>query len=281
MYRLGLIGYPITHSLSPWIHQTFLNSANLSGGYDIFEIHPEQSFSAALTKLKEQNVQGFNVTIPYKQKIIDYLDDIDEEAKVIGAVNTVLLRDGKWIGYNTDGSGYIRALRHDYPELFSEHIHDQKVLLLGAGGAARGLYYALMSAGFAHIDLANRTIASATEIAKLKKDDIETNILSLAEAEQQLATYDLIIQTTSVGMNPHVDETIIPIQQLKEGVIVSDIVYQPIETKFLQQAKGLGAKIHYGHTMLLYQAQYAFEIWTGKKIDVADMVQDLELKLKG
>lgn len=281
MYNLGLIGYPIKHSLSPWIHEGFFLRANLTGQYSIFEINPDQSFAEEVNKLKDQNIHGFNVTVPYKQMIIKFLDEIDSEAEKMGAVNTVCNENGKWIGYNTDGNGYLRALKHKFPTIFNDKMETKRVLIFGAGGAARGIYYAMMSKGFKHIDLANRTVASAQKILELKNKYTNSSILSLTEAEDKIDTYDMIIQTTSVGMNPEADQSIIEIERLKQGAIVSDIVYQPIETKFLKDAKSLGAHIHYGHSMLLYQAQSAFEKWTGKRLVINDMEKELEQKLKG
>lgn len=279
MYDLRLIGYPITHSLSPWIHKNFLKRADLKGTYKIHEITPSQSFSEEIEKMKSEGVNGFNVTIPYKEKIIPYVDELDDEAKKMGAVNTVTYKNGKWLGYNTDGRGYVRALYQSYPKV--QQKKHEKVLLLGAGGAARGIYYALLKDGFHQIDIANRTLKSAHDIQALKGRDVKSTILSLEQAEVNLREYMLIIQTTSVGMQPNDDQSIISLSNVQEGAIVSDIVYQPLETKFLQEAKKHGANIHYGHSMLLYQAQYAFEIWTGRLFDISDMDQKMMQKLKG
>lgn len=279
MYQLGLIGYPIKHSLSPWIHEHFLKKTNLSGSYDIIEISLEENFSERIQQLRDQQIDGFNITVPYKQTIIPYLDELDANAKRIGAVNTVVLKDGKWIGYNTDGIGYVRSLEEAYPELFTNK--SSRVLLLGAGGAARGIYDALTTSGFTYVDLANRTLSSAEEIAELKLPHTKTKTFTLQEAEARLAEYDVIIQTTSVGMKPHIDKMVISLNHLKPETIVSDIVYQPLETTFLKTAQAKGAKIHYGHTMLLYQAQYAFEIWTNQQVEVGDMDEQLKSILEG
>lgn len=279
MYQLGLIGYPIKHSLSPWIHEHFLKKTNLSGSYDIIEISLEENFSERIQQLRDQQIDGFNITVPYKQTIIPFLDELDANAKRIGAVNTVVLKDGKWIGYNTDGIGYVRSLEEAYPELFTNK--SSRVLLLGAGGAARGIYDALTTSGFTYVDLANRTLSSAEEIAELKLPHTKTKTFTLQEAEARLAEYDVIIQTTSVGMKPHIDKMVISLNHLKPETIVSDIVYQPLETTFLKTAQAKGAKIHYGHTMLLYQAQYAFEIWTNQQVEVGDMDEQLKSILEG
>lgn len=278
-YHLGLIGYPIKHSLSPWIHQQFLNQTGLKGTYDLFEFQPDQDFSNDLDQLKEKNIHGFNVTVPYKEKIIHHLDALDHNAKAMGAVNTVYNRNGEWIGYNTDGIGYVRSLLNKFPQL--EREKEKRILLIGAGGAARGIYYALMIFGFSSIDIANRTLQSARNIAHLRLNHVDTNVISLQKAETDLYEYDIIIQTTSVGMKPNIDHTIIHLSKVKTGCIVSDIVYQPIKTKFLTEAEKLGASIHFGHTMLLYQAQAAFEIWTFKKAKINNLDQKLERKLRG
>lgn len=279
-YQLGLIGYPIQHSLSPWIHGEFLDKANLQGNYKIMEIDINDSFTEKIEQIKNEGIMGFNVTVPYKQTIISFLDELDDTAKQIGAVNTVVHQEGKWIGYNTDGIGYVRALEHAYPELF-QNKSKKKVLILGAGGAARGIYHAVLTSGYMQIDIANRTKESAEKIALLNKNKAKTSILTLVEAEQRLANYDLIIQTTSVGMKPNTDQTIISLENVNPAAVVSDIVYQPIKTSFLQEAEQRGASIHFGHTMLLYQAQFAFEIWTKENVSTDQMDEELKKILEG
>ena len=275
--QFGLVGYPVGHSLSPWIHQQFLESTGTSGEYRLYETEPEQ-FGERMKQFRESEIDGFNVTVPFKQKIIRYLDEIDADARKTGAVNTVVCRNGTWIGYNTDGTGYLRSLRDAYPSLFQPAIN---ILIIGAGGAARAIYRALASAGFLHIDLANRTKAKAEGLLSLKEEKMETTTLSVTEAENQLEKYDLIIQTTSVGMKPDSERQILSLERLKESAVVSDIVYQPIQTQLLRQAEQKGGQIHYGHAMLLYQAQYAFEIWTGKTVPLNDSLIKLEERLRG
>ncbi len=224
-------------------------------------------------------LDGFNITVPYKERIIPYLDEVDELAAEMGAVNTVVNRNGKWIGYNTDGTGYLRALTGKFP--FLKEKKDSRILLLGAGGAARGIYYVLVQAGYTRIDIANRTEKSAANIASLRTGKTYTNVLSLSEAADNLAVYDVIIQTTSVGMNPDHKSCIIETDLLSPSAIVSDIVYQPLETELLKQAEAKGASVHFGHTMLLHQAQYAFEIWTDMKVPLDGMDHQLQNILEG
>lgn len=274
-FQLGLIGYPIKHSLSPWIHETFLDKTNLKGTYSIIEIE-ERSFAEEIEKLKKRDIDGFNVTVPYKEKIIPFLDEIDPQASAIGAVNTVQNKDGKWIGYNTDGIGYMRSLISKYPELKKDK--NIAILLLGAGGAAKGILHALVENGYTNITIANRSLDRASELAKANG---QIEILPLNDAEANLAAYSLIIQTTSVGMKPNADRSIISLANVRKGAIVSDIVYQPLVTNFLKEASFHGARIHFGHTMLLYQAQYAFEIWTGIKPEIGTMDDELKTILEG
>lgn len=279
MYQFKLVGFPIQQSLSPWIHSNLLNLSGLEGDYQLYEIHPDEDFVEKVNLLREANVNGFNVTVPYKQRIIPLLDELDEVAKEMGAVNTVVLRDGKWIGYNTDGGGYVRSLEHAFPEFFTDI--NKKVLLIGAGGAARAIYYALINRGVTQVDIANRTIEKAKEIANLNQTTCKTTVYSIGEIQDILDQYHLIIQTTSVGMESITLEPIVEINKLMPNAIVSDIVYQPLKTKFLEAAEKHGARLLYGHTMLLFQAQYSFEIWTDKLVDVTELEQALNKNLKG
>ncbi|MFD2630897.1 shikimate dehydrogenase [Oceanobacillus kapialis] len=277
-YRLGLIGYPVEHSLSPWIHESFMKQIAVKGSYTKYEIPLSDDFSKRIANIKKEGLQGFNVTVPYKQRIIPFLDKIDSIAGEIGAVNTVSFEDGLWVGYNTDGFGYLRSLEMEFPALMENTAI--RILLVGAGGACRGIYHTFANAGFRNVDIANRTIEKAEDITK-KHEKLNTKVFTLEEAAERTDQYDLIIQTSSVGMKPGIEEKIIQLDRLKKGAIVSDIVYQPIKTAFLKQAKESGAAIHFGHTMLLYQAQYAFEIWTGKRVPIDDMDKKLKLLLEG
>lgn len=273
VYQFGLIGYPIKHSLSPWIHKQFLTRSGLTGDYSIIEIDPNSNISESITALRKMELDGFNITVPYKQTIIDYLDDLDESALQIGAVNTVLCKNNRWIGYNTDGIGYVRSLERKYPEIMNRKT--DSVLILGAGGACKGIYHGLLANGYRHITLANRTKQKAEAIANAE------NVITLEEAQQNITKFGIIIQTTSVGMKPHQADAVIDLYGINRDTIVSDIVYQPLMTTFLNQAKQLGAKVHLGHTMLLYQAQYAFEIWTNEQSDMTGLDQQLQMQLEG
>jgi|SRR5690625_28338 len=275
-FSFGLIGYPIQHSLSPWIHEQFLERTNANGTYTIYEIHPDESFSQEMEKLRQLKLDGFNVTVPYKEKIIPYLDEIDAYAEKIGAVNTVLCKDDKWIGYNTDGLGFVRALESKYPIITKDK--EKEILIIGAGGAAKGIYHALMEHGYANITIANRTL----EKAEMLTNPYElSKAITIDQAANNLMSYDIIIHTTSVGMKPNIHDVILSFDKLKPDAIVSDIVYQPLVTKLLKNAKDVGANIHFGHTMLLYQALYAYEIWTGLKPNMKQLDEALQNVLEG
>ncbi|MGN8645575.1 shikimate dehydrogenase [Gracilibacillus sp. HCP3S3_G5_1] len=276
-YHLGLIGHPISHSLSPWIHQQFLDLAELDGEYKLYE-GDREALPKVLRHLKESEIDGFNVTVPYKQVMVDYMDEVDDDAATLHAVNTVVNINGKWKGYSTDGEGYVRSLKERYPNLLNRNT---SVLLLGAGGAARGICRALSGQGIDTIDIANRSIEKAEELLSVRLGEVKSTVLTYQQAEEQLAKYDVIVQTTSVGMKPNAGDQIIRLDNIRQDTVVSDIVYQPIMTKLLRDASERGASIHHGHAMLLYQAQLAFEIWTGKKLDVAHLVNKLENKLRG
>jgi shikimate dehydrogenase len=276
--RLGLIGYPAKHSLSPWIHERFLQQSNVKGSYTIEEIRPEY-FDSKITRVIREHFDGFNVTLPYKQKIIPYLDELDDNAAKIGAVNTVVNVDGRLIGYNTDGTGYVRSLEESFPEILKKKT--SRILVIGAGGAARGIYVALNQSGFVAIDIANRTRENAVAIANSGNKSVKTEVLSLKQAQENIQDYEIIIQTTNIGMIPNAEDTPFKLPQLHKHVIVSDIIYRPIWTKFLKEADEKGASILHGHLMLLYQAQYAFEIWTGSRPKLGEMNKQLKQILKG
>ena len=269
MMELGLIGYPVQHSKSPWMHKNFLVQIGSTGSYQLIEIEPDQ-FVAEINRLKTSQLTGFNVTIPYKEKIIPFLDWISPEAEVIGAVNTVVCQNQKWYGHNTDGLGLITALKVKFPDLFSG---GKSTLLLGAGGATRGIYHALLQENFSEIAIANRTVSRAEELLKLNQTNISGRALSFIDAEKELDKFDLIIQATSVGMSPDNDSQVINLTNLKHDAVVSDIVYQPFWTALLKDAKKRGGRIHHGHEMLIYQGKLAFERWSQKSVDASPLLE--------
>lgn len=273
---LGLVGNPIQHSRSPWIHHYFLKQVSIDGGYHLFQLN-EDEFEQGMKALKLLKIDGFNVTVPYKEKVIPFLNELTPIAERVGAVNTVIHRDGKWIGHNTDGEGFLESLWQSY----SQVTKDSKVLLLGAGGAARGIYGALIHHHFSKVDIANRSVGKIESLVEMKNKSTETELLTLGEAEEKVGEYDVIIQTTSVGMGKDSKDQIISLKNVNQNSVVCDIVYQPLETAFLKEAKFHGAHILTGHGMLIHQAALAFEQWTGKKVDATPLTKELESILRG
>lgn len=276
-YFFGLVGYPAAHSRSPWIHSQFLQQQQKQGIYRVFETQPND-LAYTLEAMRTLEVDGFNVTVPYKESILSFLDEVDPYAKMIGAVNTVHLENGKWIGYNTDGKGFIRSFKEAYPK---HSFPEMKVLCIGAGGAAKGIYRALVEENTACVDIANRSQQRAEEMLRLNSNSTQTSILSIQDAEENLSEYDMIIQTTSVGMTPNEQQSILSLNQVKQEAVVCDIVYRPMETAFLKEAKKHGAHVLYGHGMLLYQAALSYEIWTSSVLKADLLLDKFEQQLKG
>ncbi|MBO1626462.1 shikimate dehydrogenase [Bacillus arachidis] len=272
----GVIGNPIGHSLSPLMHNDAFEHLSIDAHYHAFLVE-EETLGEAVKGLKALGVSGFNVTTPHKVSIMKYLDEIDPLAMQIGAVNTVVHRDGKLIGYNTDGIGYVRSLQ----SISKEPLYQKRILLLGAGGACRGIYFSLVDAGVKEIDIANRTIEKAEQLIAGCKEGILSHALSLEQATEKQNNYDIIIHTTTIGMHPHVQNTPLQIQSLKPGTIVSDIIYNPFETKLLQEAKAKGAIVQNGIDMFVYQGALAFEMWTGRMPNIERMKQLVMRKLGG
>ncbi|MDQ0216721.1 shikimate dehydrogenase [Oikeobacillus pervagus] len=272
----GVIGDPIAHSMSPAMHNAAFKEAGIDAYYHPFHVKPED-LEEAVKGMKAIGVQGFNVTIPHKTSIIPLLDSIDPLAEAIGAVNTVVRVENRWVGFNTDGEGYVRALK----EQCKEYLQNEPILIIGAGGAARGIYCTLAAHKVKQIDLCNRTVEKAQKLANDCPYETVTNVMNLQEAEKRLKDYSIIIQTTSIGMSPKTDESPLKIDELQPNTIVSDIVYNPIQTKFLLKAKQQGAIIQNGMKMFVYQGALAFEKWTGIFPDTHKMEQLVYQQLGG
>lgn len=262
--KLAVIGYPIHHSLSPLMHQVELDALGIQGNYTRVEIHPDY-FRAKITEMLNSDINGFNVTLPFKEKIIPFLDDVAPAARVIGAVNTVVKENGKWIGYNTDGEGYVQGLLYDFPSI---DFPQSKVLIIGAGGAARGIIYSLLQAGVQKnsLDIMNRSLENAERLCR-EFSLPEENAYSLKD--ECTLQYDIVIQTSSVGLK--LEETPIRAFRISKEAIVSDIIYNPAKTAFLNIAEEQGAKSQNGLNMFVFQGALAFERWTSHKPDISRM----------
>jgi len=258
----GIIGFPVTHSLSPVMHNAAFQALGLDWVYVPFQIRPER-LAAGVAGLAALGVAGFNVTIPHKVAVIPLLDRISPEAELVGAVNVVAHQDGALVGYNTDGIGLVAALERE----FGFTPAGRSVLVLGAGGAARAAVAALGSAGAARICLANRSAGPALELAgclapRLPGLQLTTDSLARLEDPAFLCSFDLIVNTTSVGMAGD-SFAGLALSAQRADLLVYDMVYAPPVTPLLAQARGCGLRAANGISMLIAQGEAAFTIWTG------------------
>jgi shikimate dehydrogenase len=262
----AIFGYPIGHSLSPLMHNTAFAYSEIDAIYLPFAVHPTHVESAvkAITVLY---IHGVNVTIPHKQAVMVWLDTLSPEARLIGAVNTIHLRDGRLYGYNTDGIGFLRSL-----EEVGGEVAGRTVMLLGAGGAARAIAVQLCLSGIRRLTLANRTQRRAEELATILKQHFShADISVVTMGELSLAAHlrhtDIVVNATSVGMHPD-DPMVLPFAELGPQHLVCDIVYRPLYTPLLRTAQRQGARTVDGLGMLLHQGAKAFEIWTGQSFPI-------------
>jgi shikimate dehydrogenase len=271
----GVIGNPVEHSLSPSIHNAAFRECGLNYVYLAFRVERIDDAIRGIRALG--NAGGFSVTIPHKVSVMAHLDEVDGTAHHIGAVNTIVLRDGKLTGYNTDASGALRALQEAGTELKDRH-----VLLLGSGGAARAIAFGLA----ARTELQRLTILGIDEEERrrLVQDLTATGVkvqggqLDEPHLRDVLPDTQVLIHCTPVGMSPKVEHTCVPAALLHPALTVMDIVYNPRETMLLREAKAAGCRIIPGLDMFLNQAVEQFELWTGRKAPAAVMRQVLESK---
>lgn len=269
----GVIGDPVTHTLSPPMHNAAFRHQGLDWVYVPYHVSPE-NLGVAVAAVRAMRISGLNVTIPHKVSIVAHLDDLDQSARLIGAVNTIANHDGTLVGYNTDGAGFLRSLRIDA----DFEPRGRKVLLLGAGGAARAIGVQLVLDGAARVDVANRTLLRAQELASHLVDVVggTSRAHALTDLGEKLLTgYDLIVHTTSWGMAPNSDvPPLIAPEALSPSTLVSDIVYTPKETSLLRAARSRGCPVLEGLGMLVHQAALAYELWTGHTAPV-DVMYDV------
>ena len=257
----AVIGNPIEHSLSPPMHNAAYKQMGMDYVYVAFKIEKD-NLSHLIESAKTMGLVGLNVTIPYKTDIIEYLDEVDDTARRINAVNTIRFKDGMAKGYNTDGTGAVKSIEK-YTEL-----KNKKVLVLGAGGASKAITFTLLNHGINSLTIANRSRDNAIQlIDNLKKQTgfDKINYVDIEQADTILDSVDIIINTTPIGMYPNVDaDTPIKTEKINENHVVMDIIYNPLETKLLKNAKDNGATTISGTNMLINQGITAFEIFTGK-----------------
>ena len=270
---LGIIGYPIGHSMSPVFQQAALNACGVDAQYVAYQVPPGE-VGEFVNGLRQPGIMGINVTVPHKEAVIPFLDEIDDWATEAGAVNTIVNRQGRLTGHNTDGYGFLRALR----EGADFEPQGRRTLILGAGGAARGVVLALAREGVGDLTIANRTPERAESLAQLARGrgiTAEAIPLSGPDLAQASATAELIVNCTTIGMThgPGEDETPLPGAAIPSTSLVYDLVYNPLETRLLREAAQAGAKTLGGIQMLVYQGAESFEMWLDRPAPVPVMLE--------
>ena len=266
--RAGVVGHPVKHSRSPIIHGYWLEQFGINGRYDRYDVKPED-FSHFVKTLSEQGLQGVNVTIPHKEAAFLALDEATDRARRLKAANTLWFENGKLWGDNTDSIGFLANLDQSHP---GWDINAKSALILGAGGAARAIIAGLQERNIEKITIVNRTRERAEELALISGGQVA--IAEWSKLSFQLESADLVVNTTSLGMTgqPDLDLSLDP---LGKNALVTDIVYVPLETNLLKQARLRGNPVVDGLGMLLHQAVPGFEHWFGKRPVVTDALRHL------
>jgi len=272
----GIIGDPVKHTISPAMHNAAFIYSSLDYIYVPFNVKKED-LGEAIHGFKAMHIRGLNVTIPHKVRVIPLLDEVDSLAEQIGAVNTIVNDNGVLKGYNTDGLGFLQELIQN-----GVNPKDKNVVIVGAGGASRAISFTLVSKG-ANLTILNRlleldwAVKLAADINKKFHTDIQALELIENNLSKTIATADLLVNATSVGMSPYTEYSPLESRFLKPGLLVCDIVYNPLETRLINEAKKAGAKTQDGLGMLIWQGAMAFEYWTGQKAPV-DIMREAALK---
>lgn len=262
-FQLGLIGYPLAYSLSPKIHAAALKACGLLGTYSPFPIPPQdkQALQNLITRVRSGEIHGLNVTIPHKQNIIEFMDDLTPTAQAIGAVNTISMRGGKLIGDNTDAPGFLADLKR-FLTMEAQRHGDSKALVIGAGGSARAVVYALLNDGW-NVIIAARRLEQAQQLAETFSNP-QLQITGMDNLQSLISNFTLLVNTTPLGMTPNIDQSPLPENlSLPSNAFVYDLVYNPRETKLVRNARAQGLNASTGLGMLIEQAALAFETWTG------------------
>lgn len=270
--QLGIIGTPVEHSFSPKMHNFIADMLNMNYVYSAWEVK-EENLKNAINGIRALGIKGINVTAPHKKAVMEYLDVIDEKAKMLGSVNTVVNRDGVLYGYNTDADGFCAALAGEGIELA-----DKNILIIGAGGVVKPTVTRIVTDKPKKITIVNRTKSKAVELAKAVEEKTGFKI----ETEIKTLDFDIVINTTSAGMAPQTDA--LPIDAIEElgnldfvnaDTAVVDMIYNPEETLFLKECKKRGAKTVNGLGMLIHQGLIAYELFTGETLpeNMAELVK--------
>ena len=273
MYKFGLIGYPLSHSMSKVIQEAAFKSIGAEGTYEIMETEQEDLISR-LKYIRANKFNGFNVTIPLKVPITLFLSGVDNVANVVGSANTIkVMEDSSLFGYNTDVYGFVEAI----PEEIRKEIENSEVAILGSGGAARAVGVGISILKAKKIDFYARNIINASEMVSALRENFPNTQMNCKQIEsvKDLSQYKMLVNSTPIGMRSKamglspIDEDVV--KTMNKEAVVYDIVYNPLKTELIKYAKKHGIKTIQGLDMLIYQGAKAFEIWTGKKPDVLKM----------
>lgn len=264
--QAGVIGWPISHSLSPRLHGYWLKEHDINGVYEPLAIPPD-SLRLFLLKLASQEFAGVNITVPHKEAAVAHMDTLDDNARRIGAVNTVVVQEGTLYGDNTDGFGFMENLKDGAPDWAA---NQGPVTVLGAGGAARAIVAALLEAGVGELRLVNRTRERADQLAKEIGGAI--TVIDWDKRTSALEEIGLLVNTTTLGMKDK-DPLDLDLENLPASAVVTDIVYTPLITPLLTTARQLGNPVVDGLGMLLHQARPGFFFWFGVKPEVTDALR--------
>ncbi len=263
----GVLGNPVEHTKSPFIHNTLFKEFKINAIYLPIQVD-HGKLEQVIEGFRAINFSGFNVTVPFKSDIIKYLDEVSAEGMLMGAVNTVKNHDGRFVGQNTDAEGFIR----DFCDGFQTTFKGKRVILLGAGGTSRAIAVRLASEGIEHLTIVNRTEANAKSISDLVNGNfgnIVSTMLPVKEIlDKEFENNQIIINTTPAGMRTYLDSTPFDLDFNFNGTqMVYDVLYVPKKTRFLKQAEEAGCKVRNGFGMLINQGVSSFEVWTGKKVE--------------
>lgn len=245
----AVLGDPVSHSLSPTMHNAALSHVGYNGVYLAFRV---ENIGSAVSGIRSLDIKGASITIPHKVAVMAHLDELDDTAKKVGAVNTVVNRQGVLTGYNSDGLGAVKALSE------TTTLKDKDVVIIGAGGAARAIGFGIISAG-SRVTVINRTASRGEKLAK----DLGAEFQPIANLKNTKC--QILINTTSVGMAPDIHAMPVRQKDLDPSMLVMDIVYNPVKTRLLKMAEAIGCNVMDGVSMFVYQGAFQFELWTGIK----------------
>ncbi len=271
----GLIGYPVKHTLSPVVHNACFSWLNIDAIYLPFEVRPE-NLEKALQALTALSISGVNVTIPYKESCMKYLDEIDYDAELIGAVNIINVENNRLIGFNTDGRGFINSLKE-----LEVLIKSKRIFIMGAGGAAKAIGFCLVREGAESLrvyDIDKERAVKFVEAIKKRFEAVNIHTCLKEELSKQIEKSDILINATPVGLKD-TDSLIVEPDWFSRETIVLDLIYNPTQTKLIKVCKEKGIKAYNGSGMLIHQGALSFKIWTGKDAPIDVMREALQKQI--